>query len=239
MNKYTITYKKHHNRLFSLTLIDPLYYNSIDLAQGENSACRKGIIMITLDYIKPNTICSFSPKDGTRIWNSFDNIKDEADLHEFDEAEKNDPEGQKVELRPFWLAYRYAIKELGRNDLTSTDAFYAEWAKDPDQFKAAKRPVIDDLRSVLKKYEGCPEHTAFHLENYDGLSIGHHNLVDYERALEDLDNAGFDVVNIIEYSWLHTRRLQVRIILQCDDQELVGKLAILSMKYNADRIFGE
>lgn len=99
--------------------------------------------------------------------------------------------------------------------------------------------MIGDLRSVLKKHEGCPERTAFHLENYDGLSIGHHNLVDYERALEDFENIGFDVVNIIEYSWLHTRELQVRIILQCDDQELVGKLAILSMKHNADRIFGE
>ena len=193
--------------------------------------------MISLEYIKANTHYEIRLEKGFAV-GTYDWLKKNTELQEFDEMEPVSPEAQPLEIKPFWLAYRRAVQEHRRKDLTLVDDFYAEWAKNPEQFEAPKRRIIGDLKSILRNYEDCPEETCFNLKNYDGLFIGAHGLVDFEKALEEIGNTGFDVINIAESLDIYTRRLTVRIVLQCDDLRRVSDLGILSNRYMADRIFG-
>lgn len=188
--------------------------------------------MLDLDYILENTKWVIRYTSGYRL---VVNGKDRFKYYGLDEVKDIDTvywENQPKELQEFWKDYSYAVYTLKRHDLYSVKDFYAEWSKDPNQFKPERRPVISKLREEFDKLRSLAEQKDLNIivSNYDKRCMGNHYFNNWITALNQMDE-DFDVVEVEQVG------NDIYITVQCDDFELCQRLDYLSNKAALDSAF--
>lgn len=188
--------------------------------------------MLTLEEIKAKTLYSGTLDTGATITGTEDVLKQYKVKTELVKAD-----GQPLELRAFYLAYEYALKEI-KDDYT-IDEFYREWIDDPERFDPDNNISQFSLRTYFMLYEGKAASTNYKLVNYDGYSIGNHTLKAYVQALDALgDDEDFNYIEVIEEG-IDTRLNTniVKITIRCKDLDKVRKFAMLASRFEAEDVF--
>lgn len=195
--------------------------------------------MLSLEEIKSKTKYQVRGKNGTWYAGSLDYIHSNCPDAAPEEIERMSAESQLLAVQRFWLDHRYATEVLGHTELGSLEDFYKEWSQDPKRFEPAKRSVITTLRTLTCIYGGYSGKTNLVIKNYDGRTMWTHRLRNFAAALEEMD-ADFDVVEI-ENKGLDpiTKDEILRIVIQSDDLALVGDLAVVSNRIEAEEVFGK
>lgn len=190
--------------------------------------------MLTLEEIKAKTLYSGTLDTGATITGTEDVIKQYKVKTELVKADS-----QPVELRAFYLAYEYALKETIIKDDYTIDEFYREWIDDPDRFDPDNNISQFSLRTYFMLYEGKAASTNYKLVNYDGYSIGNHTLKAYVQALDALgDDEDFNYTEIIEEG-IDTRLNTniIKITIRCKDLDKVRRFAMLASRFETEDVF--
>lgn len=188
--------------------------------------------MLDLDYIKDNTLWVIKYEEGYRTLvkgSELDKYRKDKDVSDYETACW---ENQPKELQEFWKDYSYTFYTLKRPDLYFVKDFYAEWSKDPNQFKPERRSIISKLREEFDKLRSLAEQKDLNIivSNYDKRCMGNHYFNNWITALNQMDE-DFDVVEVEQVG------NNIYITIQCDDFELCQRLDYLSNKAALDSAF--
>lgn len=166
--------------------------------------------MVELDFIKQNTVwvVKFIGHRVTCTGKDLSKYEDMEDVRDVDIAVW---EVQPKELQEFYKDYEYAIYHAKRQDLLFIDDFYAEWSKDPKQFRPEMRPVIGKLSKMI---ENVSPYDDVIINNYDESTAGNHKAGNFIEALQELE-VDFDVVDF--YRAPNDDRDYIRFIVQTTD----------------------
>ncbi len=197
--------------------------------------------VLTLEYIKANTMVELQFEGENRsvtcLYKDVGNYTD-GYIPEFDKLVKADPFWQNQELKPFWIACWRAKNFFHREDIVTTEDFYAEWVRDPSQFDIPIRPVIGDLETLLKD-PSRPDEQYTHLYFSDGTFLTAKDKRSVVEALEEIGGPPFDVVEIKEKRSEYTPDwLAVEWYIQCYDYDRMFKLHRTANRIMMDRKFG-
>lgn len=181
--------------------------------------------MLTLEYIKENTLWVAKFEGGIRKTGTQSEIEKYEDQEDFECSDIICWEGQPKDLQEFHRDFDYAVYTLKRDDLFFVDDFYREWSKNPDQFKPGKLPVIGKLYEMLSNMDPCND---LIIENYDERTAGNHHIGNFIEALQVLET-DFDVVKFHESSG--DEYDYAKITIQTDDTDLFRNFS-----YQSNRI---
>lgn len=178
--------------------------------------------MLTLDYIKDNTLWVAHFDTGYRVTGTYDEVKKYNSHDDIDEISIITWKGQPKELQEFYKDHEYAFYELNRHDLFEPEDFYNEWIKDPNQFKPNHQPVIGKLSEFIDDLKPTDD---LLIKNYAYDTAGNHRVGNFKEAIQILD-IDFDVISFEETKSYDPNRRQFEIIVQTDDLELFKQFDI-------------
>ena len=191
--------------------------------------------MISLEEIKAKTLWTGRLDTGAVITGTADVM-----VNYNVETELVSAAGQPIEVRPFWLAYEYAIRTLERKDLVELEDFYEEWTNNPDAFDPDLRPTQMTLRTYFLLYDHYPTSANFKIYNYDGYFVGSHHRKNFEDALDAMgDNTDFNVIEFVDEGMNpRNKAIEIKITIQSKKIDKVQEFAALANRFQADEVFG-